>query len=189
MYIESDPRFKIMDFFYKGIRKIIDQILKLYWKLVIGSIGKDSFIKPGVKIVGNPKRITIGDNFKIWHRSFFAVGNGKIKLGSNGHLGVDVYINASQGNVIIGNYVAIAPKTQIYSYSDHYEPGRLIGEIHKIGDVIIENNVLIGSGTIILPGITIHEGAIIASGSVVTKDIPSFTIVGGIPAKELKKRE
>jgi len=176
------------DILFKIKERLLDYIFFPYWKLRCGHLGKKSFIKRNVKVIGSAKRLFVGDNFKIWHRCFIAVGTGKIKFGDNGHLGVDVYINASRGNINIGDYVAIAPKTQIYSYSDDYAPEKLIGEVHKIGDVNIGNNILIGSGVIILPGITINDGAIIAAGSVVTKSVPKNTIVAGIPAKQIKMR-
>lgn len=56
------------------------------------------------------------------------------------------------------------------------------------GDTVIGNDVWIGYGATIMPGITIGDGAIIASKSVVTKDIEPYTIVGGNPAKRIKKR-
>lgn len=56
------------------------------------------------------------------------------------------------------------------------------------GDTVIGNDVWIGYGATIMPGITIGDGAIIASKSVVTKDIKPYTIVGGNPAKRIKKR-
>jgi acetyltransferase-like isoleucine patch superfamily enzyme len=178
----------INDLLSKIKERLLDYLFFPYWKIRLGKIGKMSKIKRGVKIIGNAKRIRLGVNFKIWHRCFIAVGNGSISFGDHGHLGVDVYLNASKGNIVIGNHVAIAPKTQIYSYSDDYQYGKLIGEVHKVADVNIKNNVLIGSGAIILPGVTINEGAIIASGAVVIKDVPAYTIVGGVPAKEIKKR-
>ncbi len=180
--------YKYFDTASKIKERMLDYLFLPYWKIRLGRIGKHSRIKRGVKVVGNGKRITIGDNFKIWHRCFISVGTGKIFFGDNGHLGVDVYLNASKGNINIGNYVAIAPKAQIYSYSDDYADNRKIGEDHKVGDVKIMDNVLIGSGAIILPGVTINEGAIIAAGAVVTKNVAPFEIVGGIPAKKIKDR-
>lgn len=56
------------------------------------------------------------------------------------------------------------------------------------GDTIIGNDVWIGYNATIMPGVTIGDGAIIATGSVVTKDVEPYTIVGGNPAKEIKKR-
>jgi len=56
------------------------------------------------------------------------------------------------------------------------------------GDIIIENDVWIGEGSIIMGGITIGNGAVIGAGSVVTKNVPPYSIVGGVPAKVIKYR-
>lgn len=56
----------------------------------------------------------------------------------------------------------------------------------KTGNVVIENKAHIGIGAIIMPGVTIGEGAIIGAGSVVTKDIPPYTVAVGIPARVIK---
>ncbi len=56
------------------------------------------------------------------------------------------------------------------------------------GDIIIGNDVWIGFEAVILAGVTIGDGAIIGTHAVVTKDVPPYTIVGGIPAKPIKKR-
>jgi len=57
------------------------------------------------------------------------------------------------------------------------------------GNVIIEKNVWVGGNSIILHGVTIGEGSIVSANSVVTKDIPPYSIVAGIPAIVVKKRE
>jgi acetyltransferase-like isoleucine patch superfamily enzyme len=66
--------------------------------------------------------------------------------------------------------------------------GKLIGEVHKVADVCIKDNVLIGSGAIVLPGITIDEGAIVCFGAIVNRDVQDYTIVVGVPAKKIKKK-
>jgi acetyltransferase-like isoleucine patch superfamily enzyme len=177
-----------LDLLSKVKERILDYITLPYWKIRLGKLGNKSKIKRGVKIIGNGKRISIGNNFTIWHRCFITIGTGKISIGNSGHIGVDVYLNASQGSIIIGDNVAIASKTQIYSYSDHYDADREIGKFKKVADVRIMNNVLIGSGVVILPGITIGTGAIIGAGAVVTKEVHPYTIVGGVPAKQIGKR-
>jgi len=179
----------MLDKIYKIKNKSYVFFARFYWRLCLKKIGKGSFIYKGLYVDGNPKRISIGTDFKIWHRCTLAVGKGKIEIGDNGLLGVNSYINASEGNVIIGNNVAIAPFCQIYSYSHHYYSEKLITESFKVQNVIIKDNVLIGANVVILPGVTIHEGAIIAASSVVNKDVLANNIVGGNPIKIIKERK
>lgn len=56
------------------------------------------------------------------------------------------------------------------------------------GDIVVGNDVWIGNGAQILSGVTIGDGAVVAAGAVVTKDVAPYTIVGGVPAKEIRKR-
>lgn len=55
-------------------------------------------------------------------------------------------------------------------------------------DVVIGNDVWIGHGAMLIAGVTVGDGAVIAAGAVVTKDVPAYTVVGGVPAKPIKKR-
>ena len=62
------------------------------------------------------------------------------------------------------------------------------GDLPFKGDTVIGNDVWIGYEAVILPGVTIGDGAIVAATSVVTKDVPPYTVVGGNPAKPLRQR-
>lgn len=64
----------------------------------------------------------------------------------------------------------------------------LISQMRNASPVNIGNDVWIGQNVVILPGVTIHDGAVLAAGAVVTHDVPPYTIVGGVPAKTIKKR-
>lgn len=100
--------------------------------------------------------------------------------------------------LIIGNYVCIASGVVILmggNHNHHPEWITVYPFVDQIetsyapkGDTIIESDVWIGMNAMIMPGVTIGEGAIVAAGSVVAKDVPPYTIVGGNPAKEIKKR-
>ncbi|MFT4906441.1 MAG: acetyltransferase-like isoleucine patch superfamily enzyme [Oleispira sp.] len=105
-------------------------------------------------------------------------------------LAKDVLITTS-GGVFIGARTLIGYRTQILS-SNHTipplgEPFPISGDVHL--PVRIMNDVWIGANCIITPGVTIGEGAVVAAGSVVTKDVMSNSIVGGVPAKLIKMRQ
>lgn len=170
---------------YNRLRDILFHYLR---KPFIGSLGKGSYIKRGVRLLGNPYRIKIGRRFKIWENCVVAVGKGKIIIGDNGLIGVGTYLNAGNNSIQIGNGVAIAPNCQIMAYSHHYFPGKSIVESYKEADIVIEDNVLIGAGVIILPGVRIGKGSIVGAGAVVNNNVEPFTIVGGVPAKKIKDR-
>ncbi|MEK4236941.1 type B chloramphenicol O-acetyltransferase [Paenibacillus odorifer] len=100
--------------------------------------------------------------------------------------------------LIIGNYVCIASGVIILmggNHNHHPEWITVYPFVDQIetsyepkGDTIIESDAWIGMNAMIMPGVKIGEGAIVAAGSVVVKDVPPYTIVGGNPAKEIRKR-
>jgi acetyltransferase-like isoleucine patch superfamily enzyme len=97
-------------------------------------------------------------------------GGGKLIIGDNFHSGTDVHIITQNHNFDEGTRV---PYDSTYIYKD----------------VIIEDNVWVGTGVIILGGVTIGEGAIIQAGSVVVNDIPKYAIAGGHPAEPFSYRD
>jgi acetyltransferase-like isoleucine patch superfamily enzyme len=87
----------------------------------------------------------------------------------------------------IGDRVAIGPRVTILLASDA-NWSKLTQKFPYIkGTVVIGNDCWIGAGVIIMPNVKIGESSIVGAGSVVTKDVPPFTIVAGTPARELKK--
>jgi len=110
--------------------------------------------------------------------------------------GNDVYIGR-RGHIAshlkIGNHVMIASNVSFVGGDHKFEnigdaPMNSTGS-ENYKETIIESNTWIGHGSIILAGVTIKEGAIVAAGAVVTKDVESNTIVGGNPAREIRKRK
>jgi acetyltransferase-like isoleucine patch superfamily enzyme len=121
--------------------------------------------------------------------------SGDIKIGYATTLG---YNNLLGGNITIGKYcqlgvdVALHATNHPISHMTTYINQNLFqGELKQLkveNKITIGNDVWIGHGVIVVGNVNIGNGAILAAGSVVTKDVPAYTIVGGIPAKEIRKR-
>jgi len=112
-----------------------------------------------------------------------------VKIGKNVFIGEWVYIDVVFPElVIIEDGVAIAPHVKIITHSKPNEAHRRWLKSFA-APVIIKKNAFIGLGAIILPGVTIGENSIVAAGAVVTKDVPPCTLVGGAPARVIKKLE
>ncbi|MBO6605398.1 MAG: acyltransferase [Psychroserpens sp.] len=111
-----------------------------------------------------------------------------IRIGSNCQINENVFIQSAR----IGDNVMLAPNVAILSKSHHHSdintPMILQGETEH-QEVVIESNVWIGRNAIIMPGVVISEGCIVGAGAVVTRSTEPNTIVGGIPAKIIKRRE
>ena len=126
-------------------------------------------------------------NVNIEHGAFLASGKG-IEIGDNSGVGLNCRL---AGPLSIGNDVMMAPNvtivTQNHETSDLSKPMRLQTAPKK--KVTVGNDVWIGTNVVIMPGITVGNGVIIGAGAVVTKDVPDFAVVGGIPAKIIKYRK
>ncbi len=122
-----------------------------------------------------------------------------VTVGRHTYGGLNVLAFNTVNRLSIGHFVSIGPETMFLLSADHYSdhistyPFKskiLTGEFEGVskGDIVIEDDVWIGFRTVILSGVHVGQGAIIASGSIVTKDVPPYTVVGGCPTKEIRKR-
>lgn len=110
-----------------------------------------------------------------------------IEIGNYSEVGTNCVI---QSNTVIGDYVIMGPDVKIYTKNHGFSrtdiPIALQPEVAE--KVVIKNDVWIGANVIILPDVEIGSHVIIAAGAVVTKNIPDYAIVAGIPAKIIKYR-
>lgn len=139
--------------------------------------------------------VEIGDNFTLGKYAIIEctgvlrnVGN-SIKIGNN--VGINHYCFIGvRGDIEIGNNVIFGPRVNIFSENHIFE--RLDMPIREQGvkkdKTTIGSDVWIGANVSIMSGVTIGDGCVIAAGAVVTEDIESYSIVGGVPAKLIKKR-
>jgi acetyltransferase-like isoleucine patch superfamily enzyme len=109
--------------------------------------------------------------------------------GKNITVGKNVFINSGcrfqdQGGITIGDGALIGHNAVLATLNHDFSPENR-ADMHP-APIVIGKNVWLGASVTILPGITVNDGAVIAAGAVVTKDVPSNTVVGGVPAKYIK---
>ncbi len=126
----------------------------------------------------------IGPNTKVNAHSSFT---------SNTYIGTNCHFNGMEiggkGKVVIGNNFHSGKECMIITQNHNYE-GEAIpyDNTFVVKEIVIKDNVWLGSRVIVLGGVTIGEGAIIQAGSVVVSDIPNYAIAGGHPAKVFSSR-
>jgi acetyltransferase-like isoleucine patch superfamily enzyme len=134
--------------------------------------------------------ITIGDNVSIEKGVVMSTSEtGKISIGNNVYVGEYSVLTSNQ-EIEIGDNVLISPHNDIVDFNHIYQ-NRFI-HVNQQGvtakKITIQEDVWIGSGCKILKGVTIGKGAVVGAGSIVTKDISSFHVAVGNPAKAIKER-
>lgn len=130
----------------------------------------------------------VGNDFHIDFKTYFRYPS-QISIGSNVSInrGCSFYAGhkIKEAKIIIKNNVAIGPEVSFFAAG---HDSKDINLKDTGSPIIVEDNVWIGGRSIVLQGVIIGEGAIVAAGSVVTKDVAPWTVVGGVPAKFIKKR-
>ena len=180
------------------LKRKYDFIYTLWLSNDIFKIGVNSIIRNDCYIKGG-EFIEIGDNTVIGKHAVITCWQNyegenlspSIKIGNNSSIGEYCHIT-STNSITIGNGVLTGKRITISDNSHGasiFEEIEIIPEKRKIyskGPVVIGDNVWIGDKVTILAGVNIGKGVIIAANAVVTKSIPDFAVVGGVPAKIIK---
>ncbi len=116
------------------------------------------------------------------------IGGAKnIEIGKGSFINTEIRFGVPKDKVVIGANVQVGPRVmfETVNHGLRYIPGKGRGGWTK--SIIIEDEVWIEGGEIITQGVTIGRGSVVAAGAVVTKNIEPNTIVGGVPAKFIRK--
>lgn len=162
--------------------------------------------------IKNPAQIHLGASVKIHsHSALDASSSGLIQLGDGVTLNRYAYITASRagvaigansqinhfalingaGGVMIGRNVLIGPGAQLISYQHNYQNANvpIDSQGYTYEPITVEDDVWIGSNAVILAGVTIGRGCVIGAGAVVTKSCAPYSVLAGVPARVIKKRD
>lgn len=133
--------------------------------------------------------VFIGSGCRIGRYCQISPDGGNIYIDENTSIN-SFSVLSGLGGITIGKYVAIAPRCSIIASNHVFNDSTL--PIKKQGlsskGIVIEDDVWLGIGAIILDGVTIGKGSIVGAGSVVTKNVDPNTIVAGVPARVIKRR-
>ena len=166
--------------------KVINRIKNIWLELIVfklhlaGHIPSHCYRKFVYRMLG----IKIGKGSTIHMKArFYDPRN--ISVGEDTIIGEGAVLDG-RDELSIGSHVDIATEVMIYNSEHNVNDENFSADN---GKVIIEDYVFIGPRAIIQPGVKIGRGAIVAAGAVVTKDVPPFAIVGGVPAKVIGERK
>ncbi|RMF98059.1 MAG: acyltransferase [Candidatus Schekmanbacteria bacterium] len=171
----------------------IKDILEVLRYLISPIFYKELFYRLGYFVhdhVAPISKMHIAGNPRIHPTASLRCGE-NIYLGLNSHINQFCCIWASPSSkIILGDNLLMGPGVKIFSSNHGTDTGVAMNvQDFKEKDIVIGNDVWIGANCVILSGVTIGDGAVIAAGAVVTKDIPPYTIAGGVPAKVIKQRK
>lgn len=139
-----------------------------YYRGLLGQVGANLRLSAGVQI-DDPGMVSIGDDCYIGARTrLYAYGE----------------------HITIGDNVIVAPEvlmiTRNHNFADLDKP--IVAQGYSYAPITIEDDVWIGFRAIILPGVTIGRGSVVAANAVVAKSVEPYSVVGGVPARLIRKR-
>jgi acetyltransferase-like isoleucine patch superfamily enzyme len=179
-----------------------------------GEVGKNFGVGRSTRILFYPGNFSAGDNVTIGDFSYIncqsgqgvRIGNscsidrnawlhcgqtGFFLIGDFSYIGCNAVLGAGGGGIRIGSNVLIGQGVSIHSENHNFKNMHQLireqGISHK--GVVIGDDVWIGSKSVILDGVTIETGAVVGAGSIVTRSVPAYNLVVGVPAKVIGTRE
>lgn len=157
------------------------------WFLPASTSPRTKWARSIRRFICRPLFDACGDNVNVEKGAVFSTGRG-ISIGNGSGLGVNCLVH---GPLEIGDKVMMGPDVVILTHTHNIDRTDIpMGDQgSRIEKVTIGNDVWIGMRSIIMPGVKIGNGAVIGAGAVVTKDVPDYAIVGGVPARIIKFRK
>lgn len=151
------------------------------------TIHEGCFVAPEAQLFGEPGRaVVVGSGCAIAADAFL---HGPIVLGKNVSINARASLDGGSAGIHIGDDTRIATGVTIYAFNHGLEPDRLVREQPVTSKGIrIGADVWIGANAGITDGVTIGDHAVVGMGAVVTRDVPPFAIVAGVPAKVIGRR-
>ena len=170
------------------IKPRLDKVRYLWMSRAFEQAGKRGSIGRKVRFHGN-LQVELGDRVAFRDGCQFG-GCGVLEVGDRTTVNSECII-ASLERISIGSDVMLAPRVYVLDVDHKFEDLNLpiSQQGYEISPVTIGNGVWIGTGVVVTRGVNIGEGAIIGANSVVTHDIPPFSIAVGIPARVIKVRQ
>ena len=150
-------------------------------------IGEGCFIAPEARIFAEPNRpVRIGDRVTIAAEAFL---HGPITLGDDVSINARVSMDGGRAGIRIGAGVRIATDAKLFAFDHGIDPSDEIGRqpVRSQG-ITIGRDVWIAAGAGVTDGVTIGDHAVVGMGAVVTRDVPAWAIVAGVPARVIGDR-
>ena len=179
-------------------RTVQNPLLRIFQRYLIPRIGVSAYYffkyrclvhtKSQVQLSGS---ISFGRGTVVKPYAVIQTQSGKIAFGKNCAVSSFNHISTGTEDVIVGDYVRIAPNVTLLGGSRNFKKKNelIFNQGSTNVGLTIGSDVLIGANVVVLPGCHIGEGAVIGAGSIVTSEVAAYTIVAGAPAAVVGKRE
>ncbi|WP_339677095.1 acyltransferase [Cyclobacterium marinum] len=181
-------KFRVLMIVFKDIFNGILRVLNGKFRLRnCKHTGKMITVRGALRVEGYGD-ISLGDNCKIWSHmgvtQLYADRGAELIIGDGTFINTACIVSASN-RIVIGKNCQIANQVIIMDGDFHGVDNR--DDTGKSGEITIGDNAWLATRSMVLKGVSIGEGATVAAGSVVTKDVAPYTLVGGVPAKLIRK--
>lgn len=156
-------------------------------------VGRNVLISSKASIY-NPGQITIGDHVRIDDFCVISAGSKGIRIGRHVHIAVFCSLIGHE-QIVLEDFSGLSARVSIYSSSEDYSGNSMtnptVADAYRSaihGPVVLGRHVIVGAGSVILPGVTLQLGCAVGALSLVNRSHPEFSIVSGVPARRIARR-
>lgn len=151
------------------------------------TVGESAFVAPDAAIFAEPGRaVVIGHGASVASQAFI---HGPVVLGERVSINARASLDGGAGSIVIGDDSRIATGATLYAFDHQLAPDRTVrSQPVRSRGIVVGRDVWIGANAGVTDGVTIGDHAVVAMGAVVTRDVPEWAIVAGVPARVIGDR-